>query len=1761
MTRSNIFTTILVGFGLIAFAGVLSLLVGGVPQTIVVDGTNDFLPVNLVDEDVSDTEHSQIDIGSVYITHDDERLYIGFEYDKGGWNGNQLGIMIAVGNTSGGTTDAWGHAVAWNTAPTKIDYQAWCNMDNTWQELRKWNGETSSWDAIYDGEQSLGWANNTGFEEIGIGLDTLGVSIGDTVYIEIVSTQEGGSKGPLDCMVNDGDQLSRPSGTTWDVGEPVELDSMFAYVLEQLPIGAIEGTVTYIDPLDDQTVATVSAFDEETDQLIRTVQTEPGGGAYLIGGLPDGPYFVEARAKGYSRIRQPGIVVSQDTVRNIDFVLPRVGKITGEVVFSEGPGGEIAVAAYDSATGEIPDEDARTILPTAGDFQILAPVGTFHVVAAAPGYIADTAMVQVAGNDSIHVGILELSAVRATKLVLIDVDGTEILSTATTISIPDSGIFFYAEMTIEARDDSDRRDLFDLDDRLDPINLRATKLNNYSQPRGDLIFFETDTVQTESIRLTDGRGSFLLRDDEIEVLRVFVENADTTITGRFKIGIRSPEPEYFELYAVENTVVADGTDEVVIRGQLLDINLNPVRIAGVEVNFSFDQSSTGQGTFTIPSTETSANGEFFTSLTATIAGKLLIRATAFYGNKELGMIGDEGGEFVEVTVVPGPVDAIRITSTMSSMGINETMPIEAQKIDVYGNAVPQAGGSITFTYYPVSAGTLTPLSADFDADGKVVAEFSAGSRPGIVEIDGTAGAFPVEGTTFFIEQISTISFSDPSWPEPDPAHNTLEQMDLTDVSVQTSLEGFKVTIDFSSTWSVGNVHIATILETGGDAAGAPSDPFEFPIRYGHSLRPEYTFTYKYTSDEYADFRKWANDEWNWWDDGSKTYISTSDLGNYVETINVRESWVEKGPGYVEYTIPYRVFRGRTPISLRAQVYIMYEVYINDIPYKHGPFDSSPHDSTLDLEEEPADWGFEQPDLVLHYYSPPLILPGAPVISSRRVEPTEVQAGGMVRFTATLTDADDGIGNVYIDLSPLGGPRFQRMKDDGTNGDVTPGDGTYSHQHLVAPDISTGSYELQITARDSLNINGNVTTVIIDVEGAFEPIRRITDETGDDHGPNLFGRTGLYYNYPSNVVFVLGAFDLEEVVIFETTNIFGGEVIPSYAFMVRMGNFPNPADEGTADWNPTYADINIQKIDIYIDALKGGATEGLPNRQNDFAKWDAWDYAIVMDGWYKGVITSNNQNTPAAWSSTARKGDNDIVLLSDYNQNTITAIVSKDALGNPTEQDILKWDITVLMTSHDGHSDDNNFGDTRWVNDASDCEWRFCGGLDSDRDPNIIDMVTSPGLGKKAGRSQSDLLNYKSREAVKRSERGETAVVLEATAFEDQGPPVISISEIIEETVPYIALINAPLYYTAVISDDDEVSRATFMWQADTNLGGVWMGEIEMGYAGGEIWSVDLPVDEITATVPVADLDSTRNIEFIIEARDPSGNIAVTPLYTMEILKPIATYEITGIDLGRDFEARAPEGTFISIPHEVVPEYLDGIPFTFRLSPRDLSEFNLPQGGATSINVIRTLELFATPGGGMDPIPLERLEGLTRISLHYPEYSIEGLDENLLAAYEYNHTTNTWIYLGGNVNPFGNLITIEILRLGTYGVFYNPSFNYDPNEVFSGIAFSPNPFSPNGDGLYEETNISFYLAEEAVVTIEIFDIEGTRVQILEERVSFTAEDVLDKKPRRITGIIWDGRDGAGRVVPYGIYIARFTVNFAQAAGRRTIRQNAAVAVIK
>jgi hypothetical protein len=83
------------------------------------------------------------------------------------------------------------------------------------------------------------------------------------------------------------------------------------------------------------------------------------------------------------------------------------------------------------------------------------------------------------------------------------------------------------------------------------------------------------------------------------------------------------------------------------------------------------------------------------------------------------------------------------------------------------------------------------------------------------------------------------------------------------------------------------------------------------------------------------------------------------------------------------------------------------------------------------------------------------------------------AGQTALFTSTPSTCSGTIAGVAINLAPVGGPSAQAMYDDGTNGDVTPGDGIYSYLYTIPSPATAplGTYYLTITATDSLSRAG------------------------------------------------------------------------------------------------------------------------------------------------------------------------------------------------------------------------------------------------------------------------------------------------------------------------------------------------------------------------------------------------------------------------------------------------------------------------------------------------------------------------------------------------------------------------------------------------------------------------------------------------------------------------------------------------------------------
>ena len=101
--------------------------------------------------------------------------------------------------------------------------------------------------------------------------------------------------------------------------------------------------------------------------------------------------------------------------------------------------------------------------------------------------------------------------------------------------------------------------------------------------------------------------------------------------------------------------------------------------------------------------------------------------------------------------------------------------------------------------------------------------------------------------------------------------------------------------------------------------------------------------------------------------------------------------------------------------------------------------------------------------------------------------------------------------------------------------------------------------------------------------------------------------------------------------------------------------------------------------------------------------------------------------------------------------------------------------------------------------------------------------------------------------------------------------------------------------------------------------------------------------------------------------------------------------------------------------------------------------------------------------------------------------------------------------------------------------YLEKMKLENETLVTGLQLTPNPFSPNGDGIHDFLNISYVIPDEIdQAVVEIYDMRGERVRILQ---LFTG---VGDMTNRTDGLVWDGKDESGNYVPFGIYVCRVEV---------------------
>ena len=1491
--------------------------------------------------------------------------------------------------------------------------------------------------------------------------------------------------------------------------------------------------------------------------------------------------------------------------------LARQPAIIGTIAFLDGPGnaGHVYVTGLgDGAPADTLAFDAGGgVFGPAGDYEPFhLPEGDYEVLVDAPGYGLWAQAVTLQGGDTVtDLGEIPLVAVRADRMRLLDAEGLPIDSISATVSIDSIGFYSYAEIRVEAVGEADRRDLFDLDGKLSDLDLVARKLNDVIPPTGPMKFLGSPAAEDEITRVSFDAGllTFWMIDETVEVLRVFIgpdvpdEQKDgEPITGRFMVGFRPTEPALLVLrsfsdYAAQtpgDAFIANGEDHLTIEARLYDSAGNENRTGGVTVTFSILPDSPGVGSFDPTTRMTNEDGIATTELTASGAGELLIDAVAVHLNVQLTTridTPDGDPSPLIVTALAGGTTAWRFALSGGSASIHEPFPVDVRLVDAYGNPTAEAGRAVQLTSTPGGLGAFDDPSPISGEDGVARTTFIPSGVTGFLAMTATSTGLAGDNVLLQLRDVAVVR--DPVWSLEDDAHNSFDTVDLTSVVVDNTPEELLLDIPFASDWTGLQFHV--IFETNWDEAGGSADSFEHPVNFGHAHKPDFVLNLKYDRS-YGDLRRFGspNAGWlNWWDRASEGWLS-----DWASGVEIQNTWADFYAGGIRLAIPWTPFGGM-PDSLRFEVYVT-QVGAGDV--KRGAFDSVPEDATLDLDfdyldPQPGDWDSTELPVTLSNWSPAYAprtdFPARPEITDASVEPSSTVPGAPFTLRARVTDAGGGVGAVLADLSQLGGSALAPMYDDGlaTHGDATAGDGIWSLRTIVPLDSPGDERTLQVAAYDGGNVWAASVEVVLFVEAQIESIVDVEDAVGDDHGPNDATREGMYYVYPTNAVFVTGAFDIERFEVYETVSVVNGVPIEMVAFAVTVGDLPNPADPFTADWNPLYGELNIQKLDILIDTGPGGATLSLPNRGVDMQPWNAWDYAVIIDGWYKALIPSLSLNSLDAWRTNALKTDADIQILGDFDTDVLTALVSKAALGNPSAEDIAGWGMAVLMSGHD-FGGEEVLGGIRWVNEALS-EWQISGGSYTDQDPNIMDLLTIPGTGRERGRDQEEILDYESEAALRRLNEGRTPCALDMSRHVDNDPPAIAVVRDEGEVVRRRPLIDAPVNYAVEIFDDTAVAWATFYYRS-TSAGAAWFDSLAMGRAEGDFWTVDIPSAWIE-TLVASPLDGARYLEFQIVAADVGNlddasqepNIGASAVMTMQLDQASTSLRIETTMIDGDLSLRHVDGSVVFLPDNVR-----------RLMLEDAAEHHPGNVSPDSLATIASLarEIVQVPSGVQlaPAAPVGTPMGVSRqiafeivdhdhpmwdfdvgspfpepieLTLHYTSEDLPaGRDEQKVAVYEYHLGSDRWVLVGGHVNDDANQVTVRTDHAGIYGLFWTEALDYDEGEIVSGITLSPNPFSPNDDGLYDQATLSFYLAPTVTgVTVEIYDIDGRFQRRLSQ--SFFGGGADAEAPRRVAGIIWDGRDEDDRLVPYGIYILRLIVVYNLRDGDRTIRSNHPVAVIR
>ena len=270
-------------------------------------------------------------------------------------------------------------------------------------------------------------------------------------------------------------------------------------------------------------------------------------------------------------------------------------------------------------------------------------------------------------------------------------------------------------------------------------------------------------------------------------------------------------------------------------------------------------------------------------------------------------------------------------------------------------------------------------------------------------------------------------------------------------------------------------------------------------------------------------------------------------------------------------------------------------------------------------------------------------------------------------------------------------------------------------------------------------------------------------------------------------------------------------------------------------------------------------------------------------------------------------------------------------------------------------------------------------------------------------------------------------------------------------------------------------------------------------------------------------DMTKPIELfpyeettiLIRATDRAGNFATKTIVLTYVIPDVT--KVIGKSGGT---LEAPDGSKIVIPAGALER--DTL-----INIHIPTEASLPSVEDECLYPTRFARIFS-------PEDLVFLKWVT-ITVPYYDYEIERLAndvydlnptefENKLRLYYWDDMR--WHRTDSEVDTANNLITAHVNHNGLFRIMSD----YCAAVTGFKLYVTNNPFSPNGDGIKDQTIFKYKLPEDGKVTIKIYDMTGDLVRVLAEN------------EEQVTGyyheVVWTGENDFATYIGSGIYIFKF-----------------------